>query len=186
MPRVNLAFVALVLAAWTAAAASNVAAQSSPEGKSGYSLLTNASPKVGWSPFEESVHAAAVSGKKVLVDIFAPSCGWCRRMQEEAYMSDAVLQYLDTHFETARLDIEVLDDSLTYKDLTLSSGQLAYGFGATGTPTTVFLMPNGDYITRLPGYAPTDDFLLVLKYIATDAFLNQTFEDFAAALVKEN
>lgn len=101
-------------------------------------------------------------------------------------MSDAVLQYLDTHFETARLDIEVLDDSLTYKDLTLSSGQLAYGFGATGTPTTVFLMPNGDYITRLPGYAPTDDFLLVLKYIATDAFLNQTFEDFAAALVKEN
>ena len=186
MPRVNLASVALVLAVWTAPAASHVIAQSSSDAKSGYSLLTNASPKVGWSGFEETVRAASASGKKVLVDIFAPSCGWCRRMQEEAYMSDAVLRYLDSNFETARLDIEVLDDSLAYKDLTLSSGQLAYGFGATGTPTTVFLMPNGDYITRLPGYAPTEDFLVVLKYIATDAFLNQTFEDFAAALVNED
>ena len=156
-----------------------VRAQSSPEG---YSLLTNASPLVDWLPFENAVDGADDSGKKVLVDIFSPSCSWCRKMQQEAYTDSTILRYLNTHFETARLDIEVLDDSLSYKDLELSSGQLAYGFGASGTPTTVFLMPNGDYITRLPGYAPTEEFLKVLKYIATDAFLNMSFTDFAATL----
>ncbi len=154
-------------------------AQSSTEG---YSLLTNASPLVPWVPFENAVDKAEISGKKVLVDIFSPSCSWCRKMQQEAYTDSMILGYIATHFETARLDIEVLDDSLSYRDLSLSSGQLAYGFGASGTPTTVFLMPNGDYITRLPGYAPTDEFLKVLKYIATDAFLNMSFGDFAATL----
>lgn len=146
------------------------------------SLLKNASPLVGWLPFETALDQARKSGKKVIVDIFAASCGWCRRMQEEAYSSDVVLEFLKMHFETARLDIEVVDDTVAYKDLTLSSGHLSYGFGATGTPTTVFLMPNGDYITRLPGYAPEQEFLRVLRFIATDAFLNQSFEEFSASL----
>jgi thioredoxin-related protein len=170
----------LLFACWLVSSACGQ--DTGPDGQvDGYSLLKNASPLVGWVSFEEGLARADSSGKKVLVDIFSPTCGWCRKMQQEAYTSTDVLDYIDTHFETARLDIDVLDDSLSYKDMKLSSGHLAYGFGATGTPTTVFLTPAGDYITRLPGYAPTTDFLVVLKYIATDAFLNQSFEDFVAA-----
>lgn len=170
----------LVVASWLVASACGQSTTPAEKG-TGYSLLTNASTLVDWVPFETGLARADSSGKKVLVDVFSPTCGWCRKMQQEAYTSTDVLDYLKTHFETARLDIEVLDDSLSYKDMTISSGHLAYGFGATGTPTTVFLMPNGDYITRLPGYAQTDEFLVVLRYIATDAFLNQSYEEFVAA-----
>lgn len=162
--------------------AAAVSAQPAPTANESYSLLVNASPLVGWKSFQESLPEAGDADKKILVDIFAASCGWCRKMQEEAYTNTEVLEFVSDNFIPARLDIEVLDDTLSYKDLSLSSGQLAYGFGATGTPTTVFLMPNGDYITRLPGYAPTDEFLRVLKYIASDAFLNQTYEEFAKSL----
>ena len=137
------------------------------------------SPLVNWVSFQEAIVQSPEANKKVLVDIFAPWCGWCSKMQDEAYMDKEILKYLESNFITARLDISIQDDTLHYNDLALPSAHLAAGFGAEGTPTTVFLTDQGEYITRLPGYVKPDEFLTVLKFIATDSYRTETFAEFS-------
>jgi thioredoxin-related protein len=55
---------------------------------------------------------------------------------------------------------------------------LAGGLGATGTPTTIFMEPDGAYITRLQGYHAYEDFYDVLRFIGTESFRDMSFEDF--------
>jgi thioredoxin-related protein len=140
---------------------------------------TTAAPQgPAWKTFEEAVTAAQANGKKVLIDIYAPWCGWCRKMQAEVYTLPAVLTYLDEHFEIGRVNIDEEGDTLQFRGYTLSSAMLARGLGASATPTTVFLEPEGEYITRLPGYVKSEDFMNVLKFIGSGAYRTQSYQDF--------
>jgi len=139
------------------------------------------SPLVAWMPFQQALSQGSASEKKVLVDIFAPWCSWCAKMQNEAYVDEEVVEYLGSHFIASRLDISVDNDTLSYSGMQLPSAYLAAGFGAEGTPTTVFLTEEGEYITRLPGYASPEDFLSVLKFIATEAYKTQSYEQFSSS-----
>ncbi len=131
-----------------------------------------------WIPFEEALADGEDSGKMVLVDIWSPRCGWCRKMQEEVYTREDLLDYVNKHFVTGRLNIDVKDDTLSYLGYSLSSGELSAGFGATGTPTTIFLSPDGAYITRLPGFHDYDSYFPVLRFIATESFRDMSFQEF--------
>ena len=46
--------------------------------------MANGDP-VEWPSFEGALEAAAKTGKTVLIDVFAPTCPWCRKMQAEVY-----------------------------------------------------------------------------------------------------
>ncbi|WP_457651148.1 thioredoxin family protein [Rhodocaloribacter sp.] len=133
-----------------------------------------------WRSFPEAVAAARKSGKAILVDVYAPWCGWCRKMQTEVYTLPELRKYLHEHFETARLNLEEYSDTVTFKGYTLTSAELAMGLGASSTPTTVFLEPDGAYITRLPGFHEGDVFMRVLRFIGTGAYRRLTYEEFLA------
>ena len=131
-----------------------------------------------WPSFDEAVAAARKSGKPILIDVYAPWCGWCRKMQAEVY-TDAELQaYLNEHFEYGRLNIDDTETRHQFKEYDVTSQELGFGLGAEGTPTTIFLDANADYITRLPGYSDLATFRRVLRYIGTEAYRDQTFEDY--------
>ncbi len=134
---------------------------------------------IGWKRVEEAMAAAAKSGKRVLIDISAPWCPWCRRMQHEVYTDSAVANYLKAHFEFARLNGEDTARKLKFLGYELTEAELAQALGLTGYPTTVFLEPDGTYITRVPGFVPTDTFLQVLRFIGSGAYQKQSFEEFA-------
>lgn len=134
-----------------------------------------------WIPLSEALNRAKESKKKVLVDVWSGRCGWCARMQREIYPAPELMAYLGEHFETARLDIDIKDDTIEYAGYKLSSAELSVGFGATGTPTTVFLSNDGTYITRLPGFHDVPTFMGVLEFIGSDAFRDMTFEEYSAS-----
>ena len=138
-----------------------------------------AAAPLNWEGFNDAIQEAGQGQKKVLVDVYAPWCGFCRKMHEETYIDDAIKSYLDEHFHVTRVNIEVDDDTLNYRGgYRLSSRMLATIFGTNGTPNTAFLDPEGNFITALPGFAPPEQFLNVLKYIATDAYKRQGFAEF--------
>lgn len=133
---------------------------------------------VDWIDFPKALAAADSSGKAVLVDVYASWCPWCAKMQDSVYSQTHIREYIAEHFVTARLNVEKEDDEINFKGYKLSSSQLASGFGAEATPTTVFLTSTGDYITRLPGYLDAEGFMRVLKYIGSEAYKEKSFEQF--------
>ena len=139
---------------------------------------------VDWQAFEEAIVTADSSGKTILVDIYAPWCGWCRRLQHEVYTDSTVQDYLAEHFEVARLNGDDTQQMYSFKGYDLNGMELAQGLGAEGFPTTVFLASNSDYITRLPGFAEAPEFLQILQYIQTRAFETQSFPEFVEGLNK--
>ena len=140
------------------------------------------STRLKWHPsIESALTAAAASGKKVLVDVYAPWCPWCLRLQRDVYTDDRIVEIVQAHFEITRLNGEVLDDTVRFKGYTLSSRMLAGALGTQGYPTTAFLDATGRKITHLPGFAEAGEFGRVLRYVGTDAYLTQTFEQFTAA-----
>lgn len=142
---------------------------------------TNDQASVSWLSFQEALVAAEASGRPILVDVFAPWCPWCQKLQTEVYPDAEIQKYIEKNFEIARLDIEDKEGSIEFKGYTLTAAELASGLGAEATPTTVFLASNGDYITRLPGYVEADEFIHVLKYIGSGAFKSQAFQEFRAS-----
>ena len=136
-------------------------------------------PGPAWQTIEEAVASASESGKKILLSVYAPWCGWCRKLDTEVYPNEEVLAYLEEHFVLARVDGDDPETKHRFKGYHLNGPQLAQAFGANGFPTTIFLEADGEYINRLPGYADADVFLEVLRYIGSEAYDEMTFEDYA-------
>ena len=133
---------------------------------------------IDWMPFEDALKAASMSGRIMLVDVFAPSCPWCAKLQREVYTVDSIQTYLKANFEIARLNIEEAEDVIEFKGYKLNSAELAAGFGAEATPTTVFLDAKGTYITRLPGFVEAGEFIHILRYIGSGAYNVEPYKDF--------
>ncbi len=139
-----------------------------------------------WPTFDEAVAAAEKSGKPILIDIYAPWCGWCRKMQKEVYGNEAIEAYVKKHFEYGRLNIGDDETQHPFKDYGPTSQKLSYSLGAQGTPTTVFLEKNGDYITRLDGFWNLESFDKAVRYIGSGAYRAQEYEDFIEATAEDS
>lgn len=134
--------------------------------------------QIVWPTFEAAFEAAAESDKIVLIDVWSRTCGWCRKQQTEVYTQAELQQIIDDYFVIGRIDIDVANDTISFRGYDLSSAELAAGLGASGTPTTIFMEPSGSYITRLAGFHPYDDFRNVLEFIGTEAFRDMPFEEY--------
>lgn len=141
---------------------------------------TELAPQIEWPGFNEAFDAAKVSDKLVLIDVWSPTCGWCRKQQTEVYTQPGLQAFIRENFELGRINLDVTDDTLSFRGYTLSSQMLAGGLGATGTPTTIFMEPDGGYITRLQGFHAYEDFYDVIRFIGTESFREMSFEDFLA------
>jgi len=133
-----------------------------------------------WQDFEEAQAQAAEDNQFFLVDVYADWCGWCRRLEREVYADDEVQAYLAQHFAATRLNFDATDRTVMFAGERFTMQHMAYLLGAQGVPTVAFLTPEGDYITHVPGFVERDDFLDVLRYIATEAYKEQSWEEFVA------
>lgn len=131
-----------------------------------------------WHPFEAALAAADSTNRPVLVDVYAPWCGWCRKMKRDVYPSEDVRSCLANDFVLTRLNRDDADTMHRYQGRRLSSRQLAQTLGAAGVPTVVLLASDGQRLIHLPGYVEPEVLQPVLVYIASGAYRRQSFEAF--------
>ncbi len=130
-----------------------------------------------WLPMADAVAQARATGKTLVVHTYAVWCGWCARLDTDVYTDDDVQAYLAEHFVATRVNTES-QDVVPFFDFSVSMAGLAQAFRVTGTPTTVFVSPEGELITRLPGFAPAETFRLTLRYVHEKAYESESFGEF--------
>jgi thioredoxin-related protein len=126
----------------------------------------------------EVIEQAEAESTPILLDIYAPWCPYCQKMQETVYADSTVRAILNRQFTYARLNRDATAGSHQFDGRTLSSKQLGLALGARGVPTTVFLKADGTPIAKQPGFIKRDLFLKLIRYVGSGAYEEQSFEAF--------
>ena len=134
--------------------------------------------KIRWLGVTEGLLQAKTSHKRILVDVYAKWCGWCKQMEEKVYGSKEVSDYITQKYVPIKLDGESKARVL-FGGKEISEENLAELFQTKGYPTTVFLDSEGEFLVKLDGYLGKELFLKVLKYIGEDAFEQKSFGEYA-------
>jgi thioredoxin-related protein len=148
---------------------------------------TVSAQQLEWHSFEKALSVADTTNQWVLVDVYAPWCGWCYKMKRETYPT--VLTSTDLPFVLTRLNRDDSDTMHRYRGRRLSSQQLAKELGADGVPAVAILdgsgkrvmTVSGKRVMTVSGFVSPDLLFRILTYIHTEAYRHMSFDAFAAS-----
>ncbi len=121
--------------------------------------------EITWNAYDDGLIKAAEGNKQVFVNFTAKWCGYCRKMDREVFTDPGVIEMLNDHFISVKVDGESKNEldidgyKTTEKNLTVRE------FGVRGFPTFWFLESDGAKIGPLGGYVTTETMLEVLTYV---------------------
>ncbi len=112
--------------------------------------------KIKWeSDLKRALEQAQKDGKLVLVHFGTESCSWCKKMDADTFSSPEVGTACAKGYVAVALDAD------REKDLTKK-------YGIERVPTAVVLLPEGDLVETLDGYAPAGEFSEWLTHVGKD------------------
>ena len=137
------------------------------------SLILLLAPAAFASPWITSLAAAQKKSKDskqlIFVDLFADWCGWCRRMEQEVFPSQAFQNATDK-MVLLRLNTEDGADG----------SKIAQQFSVSSLPTFLILTPDHMIAAVIRGYAPSNEFVQSMKESLTK------YGDFEKRVATEN
>lgn len=142
----------------------------------------SAAQSIKWRSFDTALAVADSTDRWILVDVYAPWCGWCYKMKRETY--PAVLNSTDLPFVLTRINRDDSDTTHRYRGRRLSSRRLAKALGAEGVPAVVILDAAGKRVMTVSGFVSPDLLVRILAYIHTEAYHHMSFDAFAASRVE--
>jgi thioredoxin-related protein len=107
-----------------------------------------------YNTYEAGLEAAQITNKPMFVYGWAIWCKFCEKLHKEVYPDPRVKPILENNFVLVAVDLD-------------SNNKDAQRFGISYPPKLVFLDPNGEHITEIPGYVPTETLLPFLQQIST-------------------
>lgn len=133
--------------------------------------------KVEPIPLQQALEQAPEEGKKILVDVFAEWCPYCQRMQSEVYPSEDVQNVISDYYLWVRIDVES-DETVNYHGEEMTQAEFATALENQNVPTAYFLNSEGEILGKQPGFVDQDVFVNLLNFVGSDAYLDQSFQDY--------
>ena len=123
--------------------------------------------EIKWLSFDKGLAALDTDSteKHIFVDITASWCGWCKKMEREAFADPKVISLINQYF----IPVKLWGDSkneLEINGYRISEQALAKSeFNVSGFPTFWFVSPDKARIGPLRGYQTTDNLLKALTWV---------------------
>ena len=128
-----------------------------------------------WQSFKDALSQAKQEQKPVMVDVWAPWCGWCRKMKSEVYPKLA--QLLNDSFVLSRLNREA-EQEISYRGGYYTPAELAEEFKVYKVPGLIFLAPDGSYLFHTSGFIKSPHLQPLLQYVADGAYKEMNFKTY--------
>ena len=141
--------------------------------------------KIRWATFDEGLRLAKKENKILVVDFYTDWCHWCKVMEQETYGNKDVIAYARDNAVMARMNAET-SEKFEFRDASYSGRELTMMFGVTGFPATVFISPEGELITTVPGFIQAGKFKLIMKYLASKRYEKMNFDEFVQKEKQKN
>lgn len=148
-----------------------------------WSALAPADPPPGWTfhPYDEALKLAQQEQRRVFLYFGRHGCPSCEKTNRESFTDPRVVERYNANYVLAYVDAESGERLRLTGGERITEMELGVRLRVIGTPSFYFLEPNGEPISRSPGYQSADELLLLDRYVVGDHFRHQTFADFKAA-----
>lgn len=146
--------------------------------------------KIEWMDFEEAVELNKTEPKFIFIDCYTEWCGWCKKMDQTTFKDADVIEYMNEHFHAVKFDAERMDtivfQGYTFVNKTPQGAsrknphELAQALlqGKMSYPSYVVMNKESQLLTVIPGYLQAKEFIKILKFFGSEAYLNTKWEDF--------
>ena len=115
---------------------------------------------VAWEQnYDAALQKAQKEKKLVMVDVYTDWCGWCKKLDKDAYGDKDVATKLSQDFISVKINPEK----------TAANLKLAKQFGVTGYPHIAFVDTTGKKVAEIVGYVPAKEFLKKLNEVSERA-----------------
>jgi thioredoxin-related protein len=105
-------------------------------------------------------------------------CPYCARTLEENFRQGDNKEYIKKNFDVIAVNVRG-DGEVTWIDgTTLTEQNLALKLKVVGTPTLVFIDPDGKKVLQLNGYRTPPTLRLALEYVHEKAYQKQSLSDY--------
>ncbi len=121
--------------------------------------------EVKWMDFNEGYALAKKKNKIMLVDVYTEWCGWCKKMDRDAYAKPAISQVLNTDFISVKFNPEITNVTYSYEGKIYTGEQLAgviSNYQISGYPTTIFIYPKQKKSEVVVGYKNAEQMAPIL------------------------
>ncbi|MCA9742897.1 MAG: thioredoxin fold domain-containing protein [Deferribacteres bacterium] len=135
--------------------------------------------KIQWIPFAEAIQKAKAENKMVVVDFYTDWCSACKLMEKNTYENSNVVSFAQKKLIMTKVNAES-NDKTSFRGQDFTYRQLALGFGVRAYPTTIFITPQGEFLTNIEGYIPADSFIPILEYLDGKHYETMKFDEFMA------
>ena len=132
---------------------------------------------LNWRSFEDAHKIAQTENKIILIDFYTDWCGWCKKMDNETYSNEKIIDLLNEDFVTVKINPEK-QGSIELGGQTMTWEQFAADVGVTGYPATAFFTPDFKLIDLIPGYYDPKNMEMVLKFMSDAIYEKISFQDY--------
>lgn len=143
------------------------------------------SDKVEWLPLNEVTVKVKEQDKPILIDLYTDWCYWCKVMDKKTYSNKKVIDYINEHFYSARINAETKETinwkekSYTYNNnYRINDFSLFVTYGRASFPTTVIIADGNSAPIPIAGFMEPKEIERILKYFGEGAYKTKNFPEF--------
>lgn len=121
--------------------------------------------EIKWLDFNKGYELAKKKKKIMLVDVYTDWCGWCKRMDRDAYAKPNIASMVNKDFVAIKFNPEQEGVMYNFEGKSYTGEQLAgviSNYKITGYPTTIFMYPKDKGIEIISGYKNAEQMAPIL------------------------